>query len=94
MPQPVARLLDMHTCPALAAVGVPASPILPPCAPTLLVFGRPAARMGDQAACVGGPEPIVLGNPMVLVNGMPLARMGDPTALGGTVTTGCFTVLA
>ena len=94
MPLPVARLLDMHTCSALAAVGVPASPILPPCCPNLLVFGRPAARMGDQAACVGGPDAIVFGNPMVLVAGMPLARMGDPTALGGTITTGCPTVLA
>lgn len=93
MPQPVARVLDMHTCPALASVGVPASPIMPPCAPTFLVCGRPVARMGDQAACVGGPDVIALGNPMVLVAGLPMARMGDPTVLGGVISTGCPTVL-
>lgn len=95
MPQPVARVSDMHVCPMVTGV-VPhvGGPILPPGCPTVLVGGLPAARVGDQATCVGPPDVIALGNPTVLVGGMPVARMGDMTAHGGSIVLGCFTVLA
>ncbi len=53
-------------------------------APTVLIGGRPAARLGDMHVCplvtvlvphVGGP--ISLGSATVLIGGMPAARMGD-----------------
>src|SRR6185295_14567661 len=53
---PAARLTDMHTCPMVTGL-VPhvGGPILPPCCPTVLIGGLPAARMGDMATCVGSP---------------------------------------
>lgn len=52
--------------------------------PTVLVGGRPAARVGDMHTCplstgpvphVGGPA--AAGNPTVLIGGRPAARQGD-----------------
>lgn len=94
MPRPVARLADAHTCPALAAAGIPETPIQPPCYPNVLVGGRPIARLGSRAPCVTGQDVVVLVEPPhVLVGGLPVVHMGDPTSLGGTVLTGCLTVL-
>ncbi len=53
-------------------------------APTVLIGGMPAARLGDMHVCplvtgvvphVGGP--VSLGSATVLIAGMPAARMGD-----------------
>jgi uncharacterized Zn-binding protein involved in type VI secretion len=64
---PAARISDMHTCPMFDGpkphVG---GPILPPGAPTVLIGGLPAARMGDMAGC---GAPIVVGCPTVLIGG-------------------------
>ncbi len=68
-------------------------PILAPGAPTVLIGGLPAARIGDTAVCVGPPDSIVSGAPTVLIAGMPAARLGDSTAHGGAIVLGCFTVL-
>ncbi|QNH14715.1 type VI secretion protein [Xanthomonas sp. SS] len=68
-------------------------PILAPGAPTVLIGGLPAARIGDMAVCVGPPDSIVSGAPTVLIAGMPAARLGDSTAHGGAIVLGCFTVL-
>ena len=68
-------------------------PILAPGAPTVLIGGLPAARIGDMAVCVGPPDSIVSGAPTVLIEGMPAARLGDSTAHGGAIVLGCFTVL-
>lgn len=88
-----ARVGDLHTCPAANGptphVG---GPILPPGAPTVLVGGMPAARVGDQALCVGPPDVIVAGSGTVFIEGMPAARMGDSTAHGGTIALGMATV--
>ncbi len=94
MPQPAARVSDMHTCP-MVDVLVPhvGGPILPPGCPTVLIGGLPAARMGDMATCVGPPDVIILGCPTVLIGGQPAARMGDATAHGGVIILGCPTVL-
>jgi uncharacterized Zn-binding protein involved in type VI secretion len=94
MPQPAARVADMHVCP-MVTVLVPhvGGPILPPGCPTVLIGGMPAARMGDMAVCVGPPDVIVLGAPTVLIGGMPAARMGDLTAHGGAIVMGYPMVL-
>ncbi len=94
MPQPAARVGDMHVCP-MVTVLVPhvGGPILPPGCPTVLIGGMPAARLGDMATCVGPPDVIAMGAPTVLIGGQPGARLGDPTAHGGAITLGCPTVL-
>ena len=94
MGQPAARITDMHLCPMVTGV-VPhvGGPILPPGAPTVLIGGLPAARLGDMAVCVGPPDTIVMGAPTVLIGGQPAARMGDPCAHGGAIVLGYPTVL-
>lgn len=94
MPQPAARLTDMHVCPMLTVL-VPhvGGPIAGPGAPTVLIGGLPAACMGDMAVCVGPPDAIIMGSPTVLIAGLPSARMGDPCEHGGTIILGMPTVL-
>lgn len=91
---PAARLTDMHTCPMVTGV-VPhvGGPIVGPGAPTVLIGGLPAARMGDLVTCVGPPDTILAGAPTVLIGGQPAASMGGSTAHGGVITLGCPTVL-
>jgi uncharacterized Zn-binding protein involved in type VI secretion len=95
MPQPAARVGDMHECPMITVL-VPhvGGPILPPGDPTVLIAGMPAARMGDMCTCVGPPDFIVMGDFTVLVGGQPLARMGDMTAHGGAIVLGDPTVVS
>jgi uncharacterized Zn-binding protein involved in type VI secretion len=97
MPQPAARVSDMHTCPmqtpAVPPVPHVGGPILPPGCPTVLIGGLPAACVGDMAVCVGPPDVIVSGAFNVLVGGRPAARMGDPTAHGGVIVLGYPPVL-
>jgi uncharacterized Zn-binding protein involved in type VI secretion len=68
-------------------------PILAPGAPTVLIGGLPAARVGDMCVCVGPPDVIALGSFTVLIASQPAARMGDMTAHGGAIVLGCPTVL-
>jgi uncharacterized Zn-binding protein involved in type VI secretion len=97
MPQPAARLTDMHVCPMVTPAVPPGphvgGPITGPGAPTVLIGGLPAAVLGDMAVCVGPPDSILLGSPTVLITNKPAARMGDTTAHGGSITLGCPTVL-
>ncbi len=94
MPQPAARLTDMHVCP-MVTVLVPhvGGPIAGPGAPVVLIGGMPAARVGDMCVCAGPPDVIALGSFTVLIGGQPAARMGDMTAHGGAIVVGCPTVL-
>ena len=94
MPQPAARLTDMHVCPQVTVL-VPhvGGPIAGPGAPTVLIGGLPAACLGDIAVCVGPPDAISKGSATVLIGGRPAARMGDSCAHGGAIVLGCFTVL-
>ncbi len=94
MGMPAARMTDMHVCPMVTGL-VPhvGGPILPPCCPTVLIGGLPAARVGDMATCVGPPDVIALGSFTVLIGGQPAARIADITVHGGTIILGCFTVL-
>jgi uncharacterized Zn-binding protein involved in type VI secretion len=75
-------------------------------APTVLIGGMPAARMGDMHVCPllnpGVPppphvgQPITLGCPTVLICGQMAARMGDMAACAGppdSIVAGCPTVL-
>jgi uncharacterized Zn-binding protein involved in type VI secretion len=91
---PAARLTDMHVCP-MVTVLVPhvGGPILAPGAPTVLIGGLPAARVGDTCVCVGPPDVIILGSFKVLISGQPAARMMDMTAHGGMIVLGYPTVL-
>lgn len=91
---PAARLTDMHACPMVNGL-VPhvGGPIIGPCWPTVLIVALPAARVSDQAVCVGPPDIIVRGSATVLIGGMPSARIGDPTAHGGAIVTGAPMVL-
>jgi uncharacterized Zn-binding protein involved in type VI secretion len=87
----------MHACP-MVTPGVPpiphvGGPILPPCSPTVLIGMLPAARVTDQALCVGPPDVIVKGSVTVLINMLPAARIGDLTAHGGAIVVGLPTVL-
>jgi uncharacterized Zn-binding protein involved in type VI secretion len=85
----------MHTCPMVTGL-VPhvGGPILPPCCPTVLIGGLPAARVGDMAVCAGGPDVIAMGSFTVMIGGQPAARLGDVTAHGGVITApGCPTVM-
>lgn len=75
---PAARITDMIV--STATQGAPV-PIIPPGAPTVLIAGLPAARMGDSC----GVDVIVKGSATVLIGGMPAARITDPTASGGIV---------
>jgi uncharacterized Zn-binding protein involved in type VI secretion len=95
---PAARITDFHECPLSTPVGpvmVPhvGGPIAGPGAPTVLIGGLPAAKVGDIAICVGPPDSIIKGSMTVKVMGMPAARMGDKTAHGGTILTGLPTVM-
>jgi uncharacterized Zn-binding protein involved in type VI secretion len=95
MGQPAARLTDFHSCPMFDGpkphVG---GPISMPGAPTVLIGGLPAARVGDVAVCAGPPDTIAPpGAATVLIGGSPAARMGDMTVHGGVIIKGCPTVL-
>lgn len=94
MPQPAARIGDMHVCPISDGpkphVG---GPVAGPCVPNVLIGGMPAATLGDMCTCTGPPDCIVMGSSTVLIGGKPAARMGDSTAHGGSIVLGCFTVL-
>ena len=94
MGQPAARITDMHTCPMVTGpVPHVGGPILPPGCPTVLIGKLPAARVGDQATCVGPPDVIAKGSVTVLIGKQPAARMGDMTAHGGVIVLGCPLVL-
>ncbi len=94
---PAARLTDMHTCPMQTPAPVPiphvGGPITGPGAPTVLIGGLPAARVGDMLVCVGPPDVIVKGSSSVMISGMPAARMGDSTAHGGQIVLGALNVM-
>lgn len=84
---PAARITDMIVSPATQ--GAP-TPIIPPGAPTVLIGGLPAARLGDSC----GADAIIKGSATVLIGGMPAAQVGDSSAGGGAIIPpGALTVL-
>jgi uncharacterized Zn-binding protein involved in type VI secretion len=91
---PAARVGDMHVCPMVTGI-VPhvGGVALPPGAPTVLIGGVPALRLGDLLTCSGPPDTMIVGSATVLIGGKPAARLGDSTAHGGSVVVGCPTVM-
>ena len=75
---PAARVTDMIV--SSATFGAP-TPIIPPGAPTVLIAGLPAARLGDSC----GVDAIVKGSATVMIGGVPAARIADATAAGGVI---------
>ena len=67
-------------------------PIVGPGALTVIIEGQPAARVGDEAICIGPPDVIVAGSATVLIEGQPAARLGDETVHGGTIVVGAVNV--
>jgi uncharacterized Zn-binding protein involved in type VI secretion len=65
-----ARLTDLHTCPMEMPSTPPiphvGGPIVGPGCPTVLIGGKPAARMGDTTAHGGL---IAVGLPTVMIGG-------------------------
>jgi len=63
-----------------------------PCAPTVLINGRPASVVGDSVTphpCCGKPgcsphcsAKTTTGSPTVLAEGKPIVRKGDPDTCG------------
>ena len=97
---PAARLTDTHSCPMVTpgtatVMSIPhvGGPVLGPGAPTVLIGGLPAARVGDSALCVGPADVIIAGSATVLIAGLPAARVGDATSHGGSIVTGLATVM-
>ena len=92
-----ARVGDMHTCPMSSPTTPPVphvgGPVNPPGCITVLIEGKPAARMGDLLTCTGPPDSITKGSATVKIGGQPAARVGDTTAHGGSITLGSFTVI-
>jgi uncharacterized Zn-binding protein involved in type VI secretion len=89
-----ARVGDMHVCPMVTGT-VPhvGGPVMPPGAPTVMIGGTPAAKVGDMCTCTGPPDSIIAGSGTVMIGGSPAARMGDSTAHGGSIVIGCPTVM-
>ena len=84
----------MHTCPkteSTPAGDVPhvGGPILPAGAKTVLIAGQPAARVDDQAVCVGKPDKVSQGSATVIIDGKQAARLGDQSEHGGAIVAPC-----
>ena len=88
-----ARLTDLHVCPMVDGVKPHVGGPIIIGAPTVMICGMPAARVGDAVTCVGPPDVIAKGSMTVLICGMPAARMMDMTAHGGVITLGAPTVI-
>lgn len=97
MGTPQARTTDIHICTVPPAF---TSPILPPCAVTVLVGKLPAARaLADMT--MSGPVPpappvphmFPKGSMTVLICKLPALRLGDTCMMGGPIIKGEFTVL-
>lgn len=84
---PAARVGDKHECP-----DHPDGPILPRGCATVIIAGRHAARVGDEADCEGPRDAITMGEPTVYVGDRMAARVGDPLAHGGVIVEGAATV--
>ncbi len=103
--RPAARVTDSIACPvpqttpaALPHAPPPGLPIVHPGETTVLIGGKPAARMGDRSICLApapAPNSIAKGAFPVPIGGSPAARITDPGTHPGSVimAPGCPTVL-
>ena len=92
-----ARVGDNHSCPLTnpppGSTPHTGGPILPPGMPNVLIGGKPAATVGNMCTCAGPPDSILKGSSSVFIGNKPAARQGDSTAHGGSITSGCTTVI-
>ena len=97
---PQARMIDLHVCmpPMLPAP----TPVLPPCAVTVMVNSLFAARMGDMtvgvpippALPIPVPHPFIKGSATVMIMNQPALRaFVDPCLFGGMVVLASVNVL-
>ena len=96
---PCAAVFGSKTFCPLVTPGVPPTPhtggTIISGAPTVLIGGKPAARVGDSVLCNGvppHPDSIILGSSSVLICDMPAAYIGSNTSTGGIILDGCITV--
>ena len=84
----------MHVCPMVTGT-VPhvGGPALPPGAPTVMIGGMPALRVGDMLVCTGPPDTVIAGSSTVMIGGVSAARLGDSAAHGGSLIAGAPTVM-
>ncbi|MGL6315007.1 PAAR domain-containing protein [Vibrio sp. WXL103] len=92
-----ARLTDMQVCPMVTA-GTPSVPhvggtIDGPGVSTVLIGGLTASVVGDSCTCVGATSTVATGSTTVMIGGIAAARVGDSTDHGGSISTGCSSVL-
>lgn len=92
--QPAARLGDNHACPLVNPDGSPhtGGPIVEG-ESSVLIGNQPAARLGDQATCLGPTDVIVTARSSILVDYRPAAALGDQTVHGGVIVRGENSVL-
>lgn len=94
MSLPAARVTDLVACPAFNVLVPHVGGPITVGAPTVMIGGMVAARMGDPNTCAGGPGAIATGSPVVLIAGQPAARVSDLAGHGGIISPpGCITVL-
>lgn len=94
MSLPAARVTDLVACPAFNVLVPHVGGPITVGAPTVMIGGMVAARMGDANTCAGGPGAIATGSPVVLIAGQPAARVSDLAGHGGIISPpGCITVL-
>lgn len=93
MGKPAARINDTHNCPVTSPVPHIGGPIIGSGATSVWIGGQPAAVNGNACACIGAADSIITGSAGVLIEGWPAARQGDLCAHGGSITSGCTTVL-
>lgn len=91
---PAARITDTHVCPKVEPGPVPhvGGPIIVG-EPTVLIGFLPAARITDDAICVGPTDKVAQGEPTVIIGYKDAARLGDPMDHGGRIVMGCPTVI-
>ncbi len=90
---PAARATDPVVCPAVTVLVPHVGGPIAAGAPTALIGGMPAARVGDVVTCVGPPGVIAMGSFTVMIAGQPAARMGDVAGHGGAIAAGFPAVL-
>jgi uncharacterized Zn-binding protein involved in type VI secretion len=91
--KPAARVGDAHACPMADPKPHVGGPIVGPGAATVLIGGQAAALAGDQCICAGPVDLILPSQSRVIVLNRPIAKLGDLTAHGGSILSGCPTVI-
>lgn len=92
MGKPAARVGDMHTCPKSEGTKPHVGGPIAKGAPNVYIEKMPAARVGDQAVCVGPPDKISQGSGTVFIKGKEAARIGDQTEHQGVIVKGAAKV--